>query len=76
MRYRATTATSAARDGTTALASRLETLSPLATLDRGYALVAQDDGTPVGRAAELEAGNTIEIQWRDGSHRARVESGQ
>jgi exodeoxyribonuclease VII large subunit len=75
LRHRATVATAASRDGTTALAARLETLSPLATLDRGYALVAREDGTPVGRAAALKNGDQIEIRWRDGSQQARVESG-
>ncbi len=75
MRHRTSAATGTARDGTTALAARLETLSPLATLGRGYALVARADGAPVGRAADLEAGDAIEIRWRDGSRHARVESG-
>jgi exodeoxyribonuclease VII large subunit len=75
MRHRTTVATSAARDGTTALAARLAALSPLATLDRGYALVAREDGTPVGRASEVEPGATIDVRWRDGSRRAHVESG-
>jgi len=75
MRHRAVAATASSRDGTTALAARLETLSPLATLDRGYALVAREDGSPVGRASDLETGDPIEIQWRDGSRQARVESG-
>ncbi|MDA0352590.1 MAG: exodeoxyribonuclease VII large subunit [Chloroflexi bacterium] len=75
MRHRAVAATASSRDGTTALAARLETLSPLATLDRGYALVAREDGSPVGRASDLETGDAIEIQWRDGSRQARVESG-
>ncbi len=74
MRHRATAATAASRDGTTALAARLETLSPLATLDRGYALVAREDGTAIGRAADLQDGDRIEIQWRDGSRHARVDS--
>jgi exodeoxyribonuclease VII large subunit len=74
LRHRATTATAGARDATTALATRLHTLSPLATLDRGYALVAHEDGTPVARASDVAAGETIEVRWRDASKRARVES--
>ena len=74
MRHRASAATAASRDGTTALAARLETLSPLATLERGYALVARADGSPAGRAAEVAAGEDVTIQWRDGSRRARVDS--
>ena len=74
MCHRATAATAASRDRTTALGARLETLSPLATLDRGYALVSREDGAPIGRAEEVQPGDAVEIQWRDGSQHARVES--
>jgi len=74
MRHRAAVATAAAHDGVTSVGARLETLSPVATLDRGYALVARADGTPVGRAEDVSTGDAIEVQWRDGSRHARVES--
>ncbi len=63
-----------ARDRTTGLAARLRTLSPLATLDRGYALAAREDGTPVASAAEAHPGDVLSVTWRDGTRRTRVES--
>jgi exodeoxyribonuclease VII large subunit len=74
MRHGTGIATAASRNATTALASRLRTLSPLATLERGYSLVARPDGTPVARAADVSAGDKLELRWRDGSQQARVES--
>ena len=74
MRHAATVATATSRDAITSLASRLSTLSPLATLERGYALVAGPDGQPVTRAADASTGDTLELRWRDGSRQARVES--
>jgi len=74
LRHVATVATAASRDSTTALASRLHTLSPLATLERGYTLVAGPDGQPVTRAGDVSAGDKLELRWRDGSRHARVES--
>jgi exodeoxyribonuclease VII large subunit len=65
-----------AREQTSAVAARLRTLSPLATLDRGYALVKRDDGTPVSSSAAVASGDAVLIQWRDGTRQARVESGQ
>ena len=65
-----------AREQTLSVAARLRTLSPLATLDRGYALVKREDGTPVSSAAVTTAGDGVLIQWRDGTRQARVESGQ
>jgi len=65
-----------AREQTLSVAARLRTLSPLATLDRGYALVRREDGTPVSSAAATTPGDSVLIQWRDGKRQARVESGQ
>jgi exonuclease VII large subunit len=75
MLHLATAATATSRDATTALASRLRTLSPLATLDRGYTLIARPNGTPVSRAADVSHGDILQLRWRDGSRQARVQSG-
>ena len=75
MKHGAVRTVAEARDRTTGVAARLRTLSPVATLDRGYALVAREDGTPVPAAAEVQAGDTLDVTWRDGTRRARVESG-
>lgn len=64
-----------AREHTAAVAARLRTLSPLATLDRGYALVNREDGTPVSEAGTTRPGEAVQIRWRDGTRTARVESG-
>jgi exodeoxyribonuclease VII large subunit len=65
------------REQTAGLAARLRTLSPLATLDRGYALVAREDGvTPVPSVGDVQPGEAVQIRWRDGTRTARVESGQ
>jgi exodeoxyribonuclease VII large subunit len=57
-----------------ALAASLHALSPLAVLDRGYALVS-DDARPdrlVARAAEVEPGDDVRLRFADGQVRARV----
>lgn len=51
----------------------LETLSHKGVLGRGYAYVTGADGRPVVRAAEVEAGATVEVHWQDGSRKATVD---
>lgn len=63
-----------AREQTAGLAAQLRTLSPLATLDRGYALVAREDGSPVPSATAGQPGEALQIRWRDGTRTARLES--
>jgi exodeoxyribonuclease VII large subunit len=53
-------------------AGRLRTLSPLATLDRGYAIV-RTDNTVVTSATAVDAGDHVDVQLKDGSFGARVE---
>ncbi|MGQ9549451.1 MAG: exodeoxyribonuclease VII large subunit [Roseiflexus sp.] len=52
---------------------RLQVLSPLATLDRGYAVVHSTKGELVTDAALVAPDDSIEITVRRGSFRARVE---
>jgi exodeoxyribonuclease VII large subunit len=59
-----------ARMRTSTLAQRIGTLSPEATLERGYALVTDAHGHPVPRAAS----DRVRIAWHDGGRDARVES--
>jgi exodeoxyribonuclease VII large subunit len=65
----------AAHAGMERAANRLEALSPLACLARGYAIVRQ--GGPGGRvvreAATLTPGETVSMVFARGSARARVE---
>jgi exodeoxyribonuclease VII large subunit len=74
MRLATLRATSAAHERTAVLASRVEAMSPHATLARGYTIVSRADGTPATSAADVSPGDAIDVRWRDGSHRARVES--
>ena len=74
LHHQMTTATASIRNDATALIARLDTLSPNATLNRGYALVARDNGKAIGNASELAPGDMIQIRWRDGSRQASVES--
>jgi exodeoxyribonuclease VII large subunit len=64
--------TSAANLG--ALAARLHALSPLAVLDRGYALVLSGEGALVRSTAQIAPGNTVTTRLADGAFSSRVES--
>ena len=75
MRHAVGRSVAEAREHTVNVAARLRTLSPAATLERGYALVARPDGTPVPRADAATVGEPLVIRWRDGTRSARVESG-
>ena len=51
----------------------LHGVSPLATLDRGYAIVTDAAGGIVTEAAQLAAGDRIEARLASGSLRATVD---
>lgn len=53
-------------------AARLEALSPLAVLSRGYAIVYAADGTVLRAASETAAGQMIRARLSDGSLEAQV----
>ena len=55
-----------------ALSGRLATLSPVATLARGYAIVRTDSGI-VRRASELAPGARVDVAVAEGEFAARVE---
>ena len=57
-----------------ALDARLHSLSPLAVLDRGYALVLSNEGRLVRSAAHLAPGDQLTTRLADGSFLSRVES--
>jgi exodeoxyribonuclease VII large subunit len=50
----------------------LQALSPLAVLQRGYALVQDEAGTLVRSAAQLKGGQTVETRLGDGSFQSAV----
>lgn len=52
---------------------RLQAASPASVLNRGFAIVRDAEGRPVMRAAELRAGERVELEFGDGRGAARVE---
>jgi exodeoxyribonuclease VII large subunit len=57
-----------------AVAARtLDAVSPLATLERGYAIVTDSKGTVVTNAQDIRVGQLIDARLTQGSIRARVE---
>ena len=57
-----------------ALDARLNSLSPLAVLDRGYALVLSPGGSLIRSAAQLAPGETVTTRLANGAFTSRVES--
>ena len=58
------------------LRARLESLSPLATLDRGYALVHhRETGRLISRVGQVCTGDELGVRVSDGEFEARVEGG-
>ena len=58
----------------TALNARLHSLSPLAVLSRGYAMVLSDSGSLVRSATQVASGDRLTTRLADGSFASRVES--
>jgi len=56
------------------LHARLHSLSPLAVLDRGYALVLAADGTLIRSIARLTPGDPVTTRLSDGAFTSRVEA--
>ena len=52
---------------------RLEAVSPLAPLERGYALVRKDNGDLVSSVADAVPGDALRVTVRDGDIPVRVE---
>ena len=57
-----------------ALDGRLNSLSPLAVLDRGYALVLSSEGALIRSTNQLTAGDQLTTRLSDGAFTSRVES--
>jgi exodeoxyribonuclease VII large subunit len=53
---------------------RLQALSPLAVLERGYSIARREDGRVVRASTEVRVGDALELSFRSGSARVRVES--
>lgn len=56
-----------------ALWKRLESASPRSVLQRGYALLRDEAGRPVARAAGVRAGQALTAEFHDGAVRVRAE---
>jgi exodeoxyribonuclease VII large subunit len=54
------------------LAAHLNALSPQLVLERGYSIVARDDGHIVRDAAQLEQGDDVSLTFARGGALARV----
>lgn len=55
------------------LAKRLETVSPLATLSRGYSIVFKEDGSIVRTSAQVQTGDRVLTRLGEGQLRCVVE---
>ena len=62
----------AARHDVAASAARIQALSPLAVLGRGFALARREDGAVVRDAGEIAAGDRLELVFARGGARAEV----
>lgn len=56
------------------LAAKLDALSPLAVLTRGYAIALDADGRAVRRARDVKVGDALTLRLGDGRVRARAEA--
>ena len=56
------------------LARSLETVSPLATVARGYAIVQHEDGRIVRGVSDAAVEDALDVRLADGRLRVRVES--
>jgi exodeoxyribonuclease VII large subunit len=55
-------------------AARIETLSPLSTLARGYSIVTKNNGIPVRSSSQLTPGEKLDMKFLQGGASARVVS--
>ena len=51
--------------------TKLDTLSPLKTLTRGYCLI-ESDGKVITKAEELKIGMEVDLRFQDGNAKAKV----
>tara|TARA_B100000530_G_scaffold244701_1_gene160073 strand:+ start:210 stop:485 length:276 start_codon:yes stop_codon:yes gene_type:complete len=56
------------------LSGRLDAMSPLRVLERGYVVVTQE-GAAVTSAARLSAGDAVRLRFADGERAAEIQEG-
>jgi exodeoxyribonuclease VII large subunit len=54
------------------LSGKLDALSPLRVLKRGYAIVHEEGGTVIKNAGQLKQGQSLEIRFHDGKKKVSV----
>ena len=54
------------------MTAKLDAMSPLKVLSRGYAMVQDEDGIVVRSLSQVEPGNTVNISLSDGNVSATV----
>jgi exodeoxyribonuclease VII large subunit len=54
------------RSASEQLSAKLEALSPLRVLERGYAIVHESDGAVIKSASQVKTGRNLEIRFHDG----------
>jgi exodeoxyribonuclease VII large subunit len=54
------------------LSQHIEALSPLAVMQRGYAIISKEDGSSIRKASDAKAGQNINITLSDGIIKAGV----
>jgi exodeoxyribonuclease VII large subunit len=62
------------RDALAALSSQLELLNPQRTLERGYAIVTDDQGAIVRAPAQLKPHSALNLRLAEGSAQVDVEA--
>ena len=66
MRHRMDMRVSTMKSRSELLRHKLDALSPLAVLDRGYAIVAAQDGSTVKSVKQVNAGESLTVTMKDG----------
>lgn len=61
------------RERFTRLTAKLDAMSPLKVLGRGYSMVLHDDGRPIKTTTDLTAGDRVRLRLADGSAAAKIE---
>ncbi|MEP6509631.1 MAG: exodeoxyribonuclease VII large subunit, partial [Gemmatimonadales bacterium] len=72
MKLAATRSSDRRRSSILSVAGRLNALSPLATLSRGYAVARDADGATLSSVRQFEEGKPFELMLRDGSVEAQA----